>query len=259
MNAAGVALRPAPDAAPARPPRRDGVQVIESRPGVRQLLLVTSVEGARQVGDVVVMLGSGGGGFEVNQDDGAMRVQGGFQPGQQQRLAEAIGGAVVALSPPSDRPVMDLDWRLSSTHVDDLRAAVAWSRERWPGAAVWMLGFEAGALSAAVATASIGETAGSILIRPPEEACAQQPASDDMRTLVIRHGSGDAAAVPQGVGPGRRGRRSWLRVEDDRQARTASPGDEAAPDGRPFGGKQDQVVEAVARWIATGAAPLAIR
>ncbi|HMA31136.1 MAG TPA: hypothetical protein VKT00_04900 [Casimicrobiaceae bacterium] len=259
MNAAGLAIRPAPAPAQAEVSHREGVQVIESRPGIRQVLLVTSVETARPVGNVVVVLGSGGGGLARNPADGVMRVQGGFAAWQQRRLAEAIGGAVVALSPPTDQPVMDLDWRLSAAHVADLRAAVAWSRQRWPEAAVWMLGFESGGMSAAVAAASIEDTAGAVLIGAPEEASAQQPASERTRMLVILHGSGAASGISQAVTPGRMGHRTWLRIEDERQAHMATPDDRAAAGRCPFGGRETQVVDAVAGWIVTGTAPKAIR
>lgn len=263
MSAAGLAIRHAPDPAQAEVSHRESVQVIESRPGVRQVLLVTSVETARPVGNVVVVLGSGGGGFARNPGDGVMRVQGGFAAGQHRRLAEAIGGAVVALSPPTDQPVMDLDWRLSAAHVADLRAAVAWSRQRWPEADVWMLGFENGGMSAAVAAASIEDVAGAVLIGAPEEASAQQPASERMRMLVIRQGSAAAGGMSQAVNPGRQGHRTWLRIEDERQERVGTPDDCAAGGsparGRPFGGKESQVVDAVAGWIVTGTAPKAIR
>lgn len=259
MSAAGLAIRHAPEAAQAEVSSRESVQVIESRPGVRQVLLVTSVETSGAVGNVVVVLGSGGGGFARNPDDGVMRVQGGFQPGQLRRLAGEVGGAIVALSPPTDQPVMDVDWRLSAPHVTDMRAAVAWSRKRWPDADVWVLGFEAGGMSAAVAAASIEEIAGAVLICAPEEASAQQPASERMRMLVIRQGTADAGGGSRAVNPARQGHRTWLRIEDERQERLATPGDCAAAGGRPFGGKETQVVDAVAGWIVTGTAPKAIR
>jgi hypothetical protein len=259
VSAAGLAIRHAPEAAQAEVSSRESVQVLESRPGVRQVLLVTSTETTRPVGNVVVALGSGGGGFARNPEDGVMRVQGGFQAEQHRRLAEAVGGAVVALSPPTDQPVMDVDWRLSAAHVTDLRAAVAWSRKRWPDAVVWVLGFEAGGMSAAVAAASIEEIAGAVLICAPEEASAQQPASERMRMLVIRQGNPDAAGASRTVNPARQGHRTWLRIEDDRQERLATPGDCAASGRRPFGGKETQVVDAVAGWIVTGTAPKAIR
>ena len=226
---------------------------------MREVLLVTSVESAVPVGNAVIMLGSGGGGFAVGPEDGVMGVQGGFPVTRYPRLAAEIGGSVVALSPPTDQPVMDVDWRLSPSHVTDLRAAVRWSRERWPNADVWMLGFESGGMSAAVATANIEEIAGAVLVCAPEEASAQQPTSERMRMLVIRQGNSTTGVGSQGVSAGRRGRRTWVRIEDERQAPPATLGDGALASRQPFGGKETQVIDVVARWIMTGTAPHAIR
>src|SRR6185312_3487958 len=112
---------------------RERVQVLESRPGVRQVLLVTDGH-ARSFDEqhAVIVLGGGGGGFAVTSRDGVTFVHGGLPLAQRQRLANAIGGSVVALSPPTDRPVMDRTWRLSDDHLADIHNAVTWTRRRWP-------------------------------------------------------------------------------------------------------------------------------
>ena len=78
------------------------------------------------------MLGGGGGGFAVTCPDGVPCVQGGLPLRQRQRLAAAIGGPVMALSPPTDHPVMNREWRMSDCHVIDLQAAVDWTKAQWP-------------------------------------------------------------------------------------------------------------------------------
>src|SRR6188472_3954723 len=137
------------DAAPAPP--RERIQVLESRPGVREVLIVTaSSAGTGDDRHVVIVLAGGGGGFTVTFVDGVPCVQGGLPLAQRQRLASAIGGPVVALSPPTDQPVMSREWRRSEQHLADLGAAVAWTTTMWPAAQTWMLGVAHGALSAAV-------------------------------------------------------------------------------------------------------------
>jgi hypothetical protein len=140
---------------------RERVQVLESRPGVREVLLVTE-SGQRNCDEhhAVIVLGGGGGGFAVTSHDGVPSVHGGLALSQRQRLANAIGGAVVALSPPTDRPVMDRSWRLCDDHVADMQSAVQWTRSQWPHSRTWVLGLNNGALSAAVATAIIDDLAG---------------------------------------------------------------------------------------------------
>src|SRR5437867_1954907 len=148
---AALAVSIAPEAAQSAA-LREHVQVLESRPGVREVLLVTAQHGQPvDVQHAVIVLGGGGGGFAVTSLDGVPRVHGGLLLAQRQRLASALGGAVVALSPPTDQPVMDRAWRLSDDHVIDMQAAVNWTRRQWPQAHTWVLGLNSGALSAAVA------------------------------------------------------------------------------------------------------------
>jgi hypothetical protein len=242
---AALALSIAPEAVQSEAPR-ERVQVLESRPGVREVLLVT--EGCPREYDeqhAVIVLGGGGGGFAVTSLDGVPRVHCGLPPAQRQRLASAIGGSVVALSPPTDRPVMDRSWRLSESHVADMQAVVCWARAQWPGAHVWVLGLNSGALSAAVATASLDDLAGPVLLACVEEALDQPQKSERMRVLAVRHR--DASPCSSQL------RRTLVTVHDERQLHDGPVG------ATQFGGKEQQVVDVVARWILTGTAPDEIR
>ena len=235
---------------------RERVQVLESRPGVREVLLVT--EAPAQDADeqhVVIVLGGAGGGFAVVSNEGLPQVYGGLPLEQRQRLANAIGGAVIALSPPSDRPVMDRDWRLSDQHVRDLQAAVHWVRSQWPRAKTWALGVNNGALSAAVATASIDDLAGAVLLQCVDEALDQPQKSERMRVLAVRHR--DVAACAS-VALAQGARRTLVSVHDERRAALQAVGGDASVAPQ-FNGKERQVVDVVARWILTGAAPDEIR
>jgi hypothetical protein len=251
---AALALSMAPDAAQSEV-LRERVQVLESRPGVREVLLVTEAS-ARDEPHVVIVLGGGGGGFAVVSRDGRPHVYGGLSLAQRQRLADAIGGAVVALSPPSDRPVMDRDWRLSNAHVSDMQRAVEWVREQWPGAKAWVLGINNGALSAAVATASIDDLAGAVLLSCVDEALDQPQKSDRMRVLAVRHR--DSVAESDAT-LARCARRTLVSVHDERRAAHLVAQGEDALRAPQFNGKEQQVVDVVAQWILTGAAPDEIR
>ena len=251
---AALAISITPDAAQAEA-LREHVEVLESRPGVREVLLVT--RGRAQPIDTrhaVIVLGGRGGGFEVTSQDGLPQVHGGLPLAQRQRLANAIGGAVVELSPPTDRPVMDRAWRLSDEHAADMRAAVTWSRRQWPYAHAWVLGLASGTLSAAVATSSIEELAGAVLLSCVDEALDQPQKSERMRVLAVRSRSEcwqSGATLAQA-----RGRKTLVTVHDERQTRHDAAHD---GDGTQFGGKDHQVVDVVARWILTGSAPEEIR
>ena len=246
---AALALPIAPEAAQSAP--RERVQVLESRPGVREVLLVTeAVSGSSSEQHAVIVLGGGGGGFAVTSRDGLPSVCGGLPLSDRQRLANAIAGSVVALSPPSDRPVMDRAWRLSNDHVADMQAAVQWTKGQWPQARAWVLGLNNGALSAAVATSSIDDLAGAVLLSCVDEALDQPQKSDRMRVLAVRH---RAEGTPSDVGEAY-GRKTFVTVHDAR----ARAQDNVVQMPQ-FKGKEQQVVDVVARWILTGAAPDEIR
>ena len=247
---------PAPEAVPAEE-LRERVQVLESRPGVREVLLVTS-GGIPPAEDkhAVIVLSGGGGGFAVTCPDGVPRVQGGLPVSQRQRLAASIGGPVMALSPPSDQPVMNREWRMSDRHVVDLQAAVDWTKTQWPSAKTWVLGVNNGALSAAVATASIEGLAGAILLACSDEAFDQPQKSDRMRMLAVRYRRD--ASLTCATMARTWGRKTLVTVHDERAQHADSAYSEAANRPR-FSGKDFQVVDVVARWILTGTAPDEIR
>jgi hypothetical protein len=253
---AALAISRAPEAVP-QEALRERVQVLESRPGVREVLLVSSGDSTlAHEQHAVIVLAGGGGGFAVTCPDGVPCVQGGLPLPQRQRLARAIGGPVMALSPPTDRPVMDRGWRMSDPHIADLQAAVAWTKAQWPQAQTWVLGLNNGALSAAVATASIDALAGAVLLACAEEAFDQPQKSDRMRVLAVRHRRESEPSYATLAHS--RGRKTLVTLHDER-AHHAETAHDGAVSGPRFGGKDFQVVDVVARWILTGTAPDEIR
>jgi hypothetical protein len=250
---AALALPAAPDiSAPvAAPPLRERIQVLESRPGVREVLLITAGSAAMDANrHVVIVLAGGGGGFAVTFPDGVPCVQGGLPLAQRQRLASAVSGSVIALSPPTDQPVMSREWRRSEQHVTDLAAAIAWTTKAWPEAQTWVLGVAHGALSAAVAASNIEGLAGAVLLSCADEALAQLPCAERLRVLAVqlrRDGRAPSALSRESNG------KTFVTVHDER----AAYGE--AANAAYFGGREEQVVDVVARWILTGTAPGEIR
>jgi hypothetical protein len=253
---AALAVSVAPEAVQSKEVLRERIQVLESRPGVQEVLLVTAGRTWPATDQhAVILLSGGGGGFAVTCPDGVPCVQGGLRLLQRQRLAAAIGGPVIALSPPTDQPVMDRSWRMSDRHVADLQAAVNWTSQQWPQAQTWVLGLNNGALSAAVATASIDDLAGAVLLWCAEEAFDQPQKSDRMRVLAVRHRRDDSPSYATLAHT--RGRKTLVTVHDEREPHAEMTHGDAA--NAQFGGKDYQVVDVVARWILTGTAPEEIR
>ncbi|HEY3583847.1 MAG TPA: hypothetical protein VGL90_05660, partial [Casimicrobiaceae bacterium] len=130
-----------------------------------------------------------------------------------------------------------------------------WTKQQWPQARTWVLGLNNGALSAAVATASIDDLAGAVLLSCVDEALDQPQKSERMRVLAVRHRNG--ALGPPNVW-GECARRTLVSVHDERRVPSAPEAGDAMHAPR-FNGKEQQVVDVVARWILTGAAPDEIR
>jgi hypothetical protein len=142
---------------------------------------------------------------------------------------------------------------MSNDHVADMQTAVHWTKREWPNVHTWVLGLNSGALSAAVATASIDDLAGAVLLSCLDEALDQPQKSERMRVLAVRHcANGDGSATHA------RGRKTLVTVHDERQMHRDASYDDAVIHAQ-FSGKEQQVVDVVARWILTGAAPDEIR
>ena len=234
---------------------RESLLAVESRPGVKELLVITPGSN-RDVRNVVLMLGGGGGGFAIGSASatGAFDVRGGYPISARQQLADAVG-AVIVVSEPSDQPVMDWDWRASDQHVADLRAAVRIANTQWPNAKVWVLGVSNGALSAAVAAERIDALSGAILMSGAPEAYDHRLLdATRMRMLAVHHRRD--SCLPYDAVARRTGRMQFVTVEDDRQRRPSSVRRECeVGSAHQYGGLEAQVMQMIAHWILTGDAP----
>ena len=109
---------------------------IESRPGVSEVMVLTPARFANEMGsesvagqggakNVVIVLEGGSGQIWIGKtsdgpDAGKWKIGGSLPVMARQELADKVG-AVAILPPPSDRPVMDRQWRDSKEHVADNR------------------------------------------------------------------------------------------------------------------------------------------
>ena len=132
---------------------------IESRPGASEVMVLTPARVANELANergsepvagqggaknVVIVLEGGSGQIRIGKtsdgpDAGKLKIGGSLPVMARQELADKVG-AVAILTQPSDRPVMDQQWRDSNEHVADIAAAVTVVQQRFPGAKVWLLG-----------------------------------------------------------------------------------------------------------------------
>jgi alpha/beta superfamily hydrolase len=245
----------------------ESVLRIDSRPGVKEVMVVTPGKSVTaltpslsKASNVVIMLNGGSGQVWIGKapdgpDAGKLKVGGAMPILAREALADKVG-AVAILTQPSDRPVMDQEWRDSREHVADVAAAVKVVRERFPGTKVWLLGISNGAWSAAHAGAALQDRlAGVILMSLAGGAFTTQGfAGIRIPVLVVQHKRDSCLPYRNIEEPAK-----WhtlVTVDDARLPRVAAIRRDCGPDSaHNFHGSEAAVMAAVAQWINTGTAP----
>jgi len=247
---------------------------IESRPGLSEVMVLTpgrvanelanemgseSVTGQGGAKNAVIVLEGGSGQIRIGNtsdgpDAGKLKIGGSLPVMARQELADKVG-AVAILTQPSDRPVMDQQWRDSSEHVADIAAAVTVVQQRFPGAKVWLLGLSNGSWSAAHAGAALQDRlAGVILMSVAQGAFATRGfAGIRIPVLVVQHRR-DACLPYRNI----EAQAQWHKLITVDDARLPRPGTRRECSGNAahgFRGSEAAVMAAVAQWINTGTAP----
>lgn len=129
----------------------DELATVETRPGVRQSLLVLDPKlGAAK--DVVILFPADEGevefrktehGYEVINRGGGLTARRPMREGLRH-----TGFAVAVIAPPSDRTQLDPSFRKSAEHAQDIQKVIAWLRQRYQGR-IYLHGHCLGSLSAA--------------------------------------------------------------------------------------------------------------
>ena len=247
---------------------------IESRPGVSEVMVLTparvanelaneigseSVAGQGGVKNVAIVLEGGSGQIRIGKmsdgpDAGKLKIGGSLPVIARQELADKVG-VVAILTQPSDRPVMDQQWRDSNEHVADIAAAVTVVQQRFPGAKVWLLGLSNGSWSAAHAGAALQDKlAGVILMSVAQGAFATRGfAGIRIPVLVVQHRR-DACLPYRNIEAQARWH-TLITVDDARLPRPGARRECSGSAAHSFRGSEAAVMAAVAQWINTGKAP----
>ena len=247
---------------------------IESRPGVSEVMVLTpgklatelanetgseSVVGQAGAKNAVIVLEGGSGQIWIGKtsdgpDAGKLKIGGSLPVMKRQELADRVG-AVAILTQPSDRPVMDLEWRDSKEHVADVAAAVTVVQQRFPGAKVWLLGLSNGAWSAAHAGAALQDKlAGVILMSVAQGAFATRGFAGIRIPVLVVHHRRDACLPYRNI----EAQAQWhtlITVDDARLPRPGTRSECSGSAAHSFRGSEAAVMAAVAEWINTGKAP----
>ena len=239
---------------------------IESRPGATEVMVLTpsrdateSASGQGSARNAVIVLEGGSGQIWIGKksdgpDAGKLKIGGSLAVMTRQELADRVG-AVAILTQPSDRPVMDLEWRDSKEHVADVAAAVTVVQQRFPGAKVWLLGSSNGAWSAAHAGAALQDKlAGVILMSVAQGAFSTRGfAGIRIPVLVVQHRR-DACLPYRNIEAQARWH-TLITVDDARLPRPGTRRECSGSAAHSFRGSEAAVMAAVAEWINTGKAP----
>ncbi len=248
---------------------------IESRPGVTEVMVLTpgklatasATELANGVAtergsakNVVIVFNGGSGQIRIERrsdgpEAGKLRIGGSLPIMARQELADKVG-AVAILTQPSDRSVMDQEWRDSKEHVADVAAAVTVVQQRFPGAKVWLLGLSNGAWSAAHAGAAFQDKlAGVILMSSAQGAFATAGFANIRIPVLVVHHRRDACLPYRNIEAQARWH-TLVTVDDARLPRAGTiHRDCGGHTAHNFYGSEAAVMAAVAEWINTGTAP----
>ena len=174
---------------------------LPTRPDVTERVLYLS---APQPKAAAILFTGGDDGLLIADDGRIERGAGNFLVRSSRRSADE-GLAVAVLGAPSDRrsPPFLSGWRQSPAHAADVRAVIAWLREK-TGLPVWLVGTSRGTQSAAAVALALGAPpAGpdgivltSTILRDPRSTAVPQMAVDRLAVpvLVVHHKS-DACIV----------------------------------------------------------------
>ncbi|MBL8510202.1 MAG: alpha/beta hydrolase [Betaproteobacteria bacterium] len=122
---------------------------IDTRPGVTVGVYVIPTDHA----SATVMLLPGGSG-SLAMRDGAPQSQNFLIRSHTYFLEQGFN--VVMVGRPSDRDDLDVDFRASATHVEDLRKVINWIHQEMPSP-LWLVGTSRGTVSAASAAIAVGK------------------------------------------------------------------------------------------------------
>lgn len=127
---------------------------VPTRPGVTQSFLYNSPD---QPKAVMLLFPGGLGNIGIHEENGKPRLSSGgnFLIRSRSRFVDA-GMAAASLDTPSDHREIDGTFRVSTEHLADVRAVLAWIRQK-TNAPVWLVGTSMGTISGAYLASSLGD------------------------------------------------------------------------------------------------------
>ena len=241
--------------------------VVESRPGVQQMFVVSadnSISDRNAVKNMVLLLTGGAGSIppavngikEQKPDRVALR---GY-------MAERLG-VLVAIGLPSDQSQgLSVEWREGKQHVQDVSAVMDVLMKQYPAARITVLGFSNGCRSASNIGAALAAKWGARLQGLAMLSCGIEAFPEERLAALAASATTAKAKVPVLVVHHKRDsclafesvevlakRHDFIAVDDTNQPRPNIARKECGNgSAHVFGGKEEKVYQSVVDWINTG-------
>ena len=243
-------------------------EVIESRPGVKQMYVVTtpvkadkSIIDRSSVKNIVLLL-TGGPGVIPPAAEG-IKEQKPDRVSLRGYMAERLG-VLVAVGLPSDQPKgLSLEWREGTQHAQDISAVMDVMLKQYPEARITVLGFSNGCRSAAHISAAARKRWGMNLKSVVMLSCSMDSFKDNWMTAL--EASKEQPKVPVLVVHHKRDNcllferveqqakwHDFITVDDPKQPLPNGAADCSNASAHQFSGKEEKVYQAVVDWINTG-------
>jgi alpha/beta superfamily hydrolase len=232
----------------------EDIVTLPTRGGVTQSYLLAAPEGGKAQA-VAILFAGGAGRVNLERETARTDLDRGNFLVRSRRLFAQRGVAAAVMDAPSDEPAgMSDEFRLGSSHAEDIAKAVADLKKRYPGSPVFLVGTSRGTISAASAGKQLARSVdGVVLTATLFLAAGPRPGLSgfDFSTipspvLFVHHVDDACAYTPYSAARQLADRFPVLAVSGGLPARS-KPCEAMSPHG--FIGKEAETVDAIVNWM----------
>ena len=217
--------------------KADELITLKTRPDVTQSMLLLEPYSATP--HVVIMLFPGGSGnVALEVKDGRAIAANPYLFSRQRDILAQPNFAVVVIDVPSDRKVVDQEFRRSAMHLTDIEMSVREVRTRFPTARLVLMGHSSGTVSAGYASRALGEQVSAVVLLsgvyqatlpgPPGQPFGPGLSELDLSSLkspvlIVHHAQDACRLTPMAAAEKASGQLPMLRVNGGVEASSGPP------------------------------------
>lgn len=238
----------------------EDIVTLPTRGGVTQSYLLTAPDGGKARA-VAILFAGGAGRVDLERETARKALErGNFLVRSRQLFAQRGIAAVVMDAPSDESGGMADEFRLGSSHAEDIAKVVADLKARYPGSPVFLVGTSRGTISAASAGKQLGPAVdGVVLTATLFLAAGRRPglsgfdfATIPSPVLFVHHVDDGCAYTPYSSARRLADRFPVVAVSGGRPAQS-KPCEAMSPHG--FIGKEAETVDAITNWMLKRAYP----